>query len=322
MTYEIVNGSVLREKIKATLKKSEGASLAVAYWGGKTIKSLGMNDARNLRIICNLSHGGTNPKVIRKLLENGATIKHHPNLHAKIGYMDGFSFLGSSNMSQNGLGDTSPPAHEEANVVFDHCNADIQKRFEGLWKASKDIDEETLKKAKVAWGTTKRAHAKAQVETSKDNIINQLIANPKRMDDFGLFVVIYSPVDKKTANKIDTENKRVKADYGGDCEVYYDWPELPRDAYLLDLEETQQGEFKWHGIFRRSPDVPDKQDFQLAFKTWSASDGNDQNSKIGAGGPWRIKAAVRAAIEAKAIPEADDDGARLFLASLLAPYFR
>jgi hypothetical protein len=53
--------------------------------GGLGIEGvLGPITGRNIRIICNLDMGGTNPQVIEILINGGAVIRQHERLHAKI----------------------------------------------------------------------------------------------------------------------------------------------------------------------------------------------------------------------------------------------
>lgn len=101
-----VNGHELSLQLAVALKNAKTVRLAVAFWGRGAADKLGLQDNSVVRtqVVCNLVSGGTNPNEIRTLLSRGVDVKQLDDLHAKLGVIDDLSFLGSSNMSTNGLG--------------------------------------------------------------------------------------------------------------------------------------------------------------------------------------------------------------------------
>lgn len=315
MTFHIVDGPTLLARIKSCSAQNEMMSFAVAYWGNGVIEAMGLKKSHNLLIICNLDHGGTNPKVIRELLKMGAEVKMHPRLHAKIGYMDNLSFLGSSNMSESGFGIQKHRSHEEANILFNYVNNGIKQRFEELWCNAKEVDEECLIRAEAAWKMSRRARAKIRVQVSQKSILELLADDPNTFDDAGLMVVTYKPCKPSEKRQIDDKRKAVRLAFGGQFDAYFDWDELPKDAYLFDFEEVKTEKFVWSGIYRRSPDIPDTTGFQVAQRVVDVL-----GSKVGQGGPLKLKRAMRLASEAGKLPIANSGGTRCFPVSVIAPY--
>ena len=74
-------------------------------------------------------------------MHHGADVRMHKQVHAKNGYMDSLSFLGSSSMSRNGLSLSSSGEHEEANMVFDGCYKGIQEKFKNFWNDSNNVTQ-------------------------------------------------------------------------------------------------------------------------------------------------------------------------------------
>ncbi|MCW2276581.1 hypothetical protein GJ654_20615 [Rhodoblastus acidophilus] len=99
----ILYGANYLECIRSNLANSASNRVAVAFWGDGAIKSLGIEHPENYEIICNLTMGGTNPKEIKRLIEQGYSVRHSPRLHAKVFRFDNAAVVGSANASANGL---------------------------------------------------------------------------------------------------------------------------------------------------------------------------------------------------------------------------
>lgn len=101
MTFLV--GQALQEKVRHVLGGND-VKCAVAFWGAGAEKYFEFADPeKKVQIICNLSMGGTNPRVIRSLLKNHS-ITQSDDLHAKVYVSDLGAVIGSANMSINGLG--------------------------------------------------------------------------------------------------------------------------------------------------------------------------------------------------------------------------
>jgi hypothetical protein len=75
---------------------------AVAFWGKRSETLIDSDRRRNVKLICNLKMGGTNPNVVRKIPRD--LVKQIDTLHAKVYIGDNFAGVTSANASANGPG--------------------------------------------------------------------------------------------------------------------------------------------------------------------------------------------------------------------------
>ena len=133
----LLTGAALFETIQQTIGGSR-ALCAVAFWGsGAEQLFLGPPD-RDLRVICNLAMGGTNPHVILRLLEAGIDVRQCDALHAKVYIGTDDAVITSANASMNGLG-----LGAEAGWIETGCIIPAEAAvpwFEGLWDQSNAIE--------------------------------------------------------------------------------------------------------------------------------------------------------------------------------------
>ena len=128
--------------------------MAVAFWG-EGAEGLIRAD-RRYRLVCNLTAGGTNPQIIRELLQRSAIeMRHLPNLHAKVSVFEHGAIVSSANFSRNGLWlEGEPGGWDEAAYELsknDPSFAEVEQWFEALFSRSLLISEEVLLKAEAAW---------------------------------------------------------------------------------------------------------------------------------------------------------------------------
>ena len=126
---------------------------AVAFWGNGAAAHLGLPRAgQDLRIICNLAMGGTNPREIKRLQKFGAEVRHLERLHAKVYIGDSEMIVGSANVSANGLGFE---AGAQANWIEAATLGPLQPRtlewFNILWDVAKKVSPAALAAALLAW---------------------------------------------------------------------------------------------------------------------------------------------------------------------------
>jgi hypothetical protein len=101
---------------------SSEVRLAIAFWGDGAVKKLGIQDAEQVTIICNIRSGSCNPAEIERLSElTQITVFTHDDLHAKVYLTPHGAVVGSSNASANGLAEEGPTAEglREANLQTD-----------------------------------------------------------------------------------------------------------------------------------------------------------------------------------------------------------
>ncbi|WP_369991602.1 phospholipase D family protein [Pseudomonas xanthosomatis] len=149
------------EQFNRLLEGSESLSIAVAFWGegAQTLISKRWK-GKSLRILCNLSSGGTNPQVIQDLVElansrEGMQILTLDNLHGKVAFNESTAIVGSANLSVNGLGFEGRECsgwHEAGLLTREpEQRVDIQEWFETLWKQGEIITSQRLNAAWTNW---------------------------------------------------------------------------------------------------------------------------------------------------------------------------
>ncbi|MBE8233309.1 MAG: hypothetical protein HAW67_06190 [Endozoicomonadaceae bacterium] len=133
--------------------------IAVAYWG-QGIESV-IDDSRKYQIICNLSDGGTNPKVIEALIEkNNIEIKQLERLHAKAFITEKSAIVGSANFSKNGLGLDECEGTIEVALQTDETKPLIDW-FNKQWEAARDISNEDIVEAMTMYDVKKENYFKS-----------------------------------------------------------------------------------------------------------------------------------------------------------------
>lgn len=134
----ILTGSDLFRAVQTVLS-GRRALCAVAFWGHGSEFIVRPTNGRDVRVICNLHLGGTNPAAIKQLLEDAAEVRHNPALHAKVYIGDDTAIVCSANASVNGLGlnsVTGPKLIEVGTLV---SAVDSLAWFEELWSTSSTI---------------------------------------------------------------------------------------------------------------------------------------------------------------------------------------
>jgi hypothetical protein len=100
----LADNQILKE-LSGVLKISDGADLAIAYWGANATKTLGIDIIKGpVRILCDAYSGACNPDELSKLLQLDVDLRTRNGLHAKIVITSTSLIVGSANASANGLG--------------------------------------------------------------------------------------------------------------------------------------------------------------------------------------------------------------------------
>lgn len=133
----------------------EPIGLAVAFWGAG---AEGMLPAGGrYQVICNLSMGGTNPKVIAQLMDRSdVEVRHLPDLHAKVVVGAGGAVVSSANFSANGLGmeGATSSGWQEAGVFIPAADAEFTQVYGWFvlrWRAASPVTTEVLELATRQW---------------------------------------------------------------------------------------------------------------------------------------------------------------------------
>lgn len=107
------------------------------------------------RLICDIGMGGTNPAALKALLKKlGGNLRFIPGLHAKVYLSDKGCAIGSSNLSNNGIGFLNQALLLEAAIYLDaetDASKDAASWFETLWIRSQKVGSEEIKIAEARW---------------------------------------------------------------------------------------------------------------------------------------------------------------------------
>lgn len=271
MTHSLLDGPALDRKLKAAIKNADQVKLAVAFWGRDASNRLGLKP--KAKVICNLKSGGTNPDEIRKMLNDKIEVRQHNSLHAKIGCIGNeMSFVGSSNMSANGLGEEggATKGWEESNIVFPNLEENVEKRFDSLWNSSKKITQKCLERAEESWRKRQQANNTVAASRHKSESFRQLLENdPNWAKANNIYIVVYLTPTEEDESVLGRAAASAVDKYGSKFDVYWDWADLPKDAYLINYHMSPKGSLTFDGIYKRHPDFRDfKEDgdwFQAAY---------------------------------------------------------
>jgi hypothetical protein len=146
---EFLTGPPLHRAVEA-VAKSKHLRCAVAFWGNGAEDLIGGFERRDIKIVCNLNHIGTNPRIIGKFPR--ACVRRNDALHAKVYIGSGYTVVTSANASAGGLGfeGMNSDCWIEAGIKFRTTQAVIDW-FNRLWNVSGKISDADIEAAVKAW---------------------------------------------------------------------------------------------------------------------------------------------------------------------------
>ncbi len=322
---DFVNGPELNQRLSAVLGSAPGADFAVAFWGAGAAKALGIQNGTGMRIVCNLMSGGTNPEEIRTLRKRGADVRQLNDLHAKIGVIGNMSFVGSSNMSTNGLSAEGIDAGwREVNVVYGNVRPEIARMFGTFWEAATKINEANLEAAAAVWTTRQQGNAVVAARQGGRSLVDVLRTAPAELDALNVRMVVYDTVlDPDELAVLDNAEQNARDQYGQAFEVYWDWDSMTTDAstaYLVDYDWPARGVIARGVLYRRNTaDFPDfEQDGETFHVAYEIDD--IEGITFGAADRATIRRAFHVYVRAGATGEEEGQRAYNFPISELAPY--
>ena len=324
---DFVDGPKLSQRLATAVRDAKDVRLAVAFWGAGAAKALGIDVGvgAKFRVVCNLSSGGTNPHEIRKLRKCGVEVRQLNDLHAKIGVVGDLSFLGSSNMSTNGLsGEYTGTGWREANIVYQNARPEIVNMFDDFWRVGTEINEEDLMKAEAAWGARAKGNAIVAVGNGNPSLVDVLRSTPEHLDTLNVRMVAYDDMtDAKEIDEYNRAKKEARDRFTKSFDVFVDWKSMKKkapDAYLVDYYWTAKGRIAGGSLWRRDvqnfPDFKRKREtFNTIFKIETI-----EGATFGKEDKSTIRAALRDYVKDGHKGECDDERRYNFPISKLAPY--
>jgi len=181
---DFLSDVALSSAIHDMLATNDCLNLAVAFWGHGAERHFKKQNYEQVRIVCNLTMGGTNPGTVRKLIErfSGENVRQLDTLHAKVLIGDDQVIVSSANISTNGVGsDAETPATWREAGYRKPVTETEQKWFEEIFATSRVITEDDLAQAEETWKARARA---ANERPSKRN--NSILDYDFERSDFPL----------------------------------------------------------------------------------------------------------------------------------------
>lgn len=252
------------ERVVASIAEEEGELLAaVAFWGSGAELVLRPHPGRRIKLICNLASGATNPSVIEALQNmKGVLLKQHDRLHAKVFVGSKSALVGSANFSSNGLNleGSELSGWEEAGLLTSNpLQIDaIREWFSALWEDSSEIKNSDLAEARAKWAQRRVTRPKSSSPSSRGFTLK--ILNRSEITDRQVFVAIYGSWISEEAKKAyrTYEEQLTGQEMPRSVKlppIYENWPELPKDAQVIDLYYGSRGALRCYGVFTRTHDV-------------------------------------------------------------------
>lgn len=249
-------------KIENIFDTSKTLCIAVAFWGKGAEKIIKNWKGNNIKIICNLFSGGTNPYVIEEISKNkNIEIKHNNKLHAKVIISDNSLIIGSANISANGLGyeDTELNQWQEAGyiVTTPYDIIQCQNWFNSLWNESASCTNSDIKHARKIWERNRFYRQVNPIKNELSTLSNEVLEDK-------IYLAVYqeeaSQEAQKLFKKIKKENSKVLNDRLELLDYFDDWSDrykepLPKDAYIIPVYCSEDGEFYFNDMVKRLPSL-------------------------------------------------------------------
>lgn len=152
--FSFLSENLLSDSIKKLLMTEPTLRIATAFIGTGASQLIG-HKSTDVKIVCNLTMGGTNPHEVATLIQRFGknNIRQINNLHAKLYIGSEYAIVGSANLSNNGLG-FQPTALREAGYMFPldlSSQHDSLDWFDQLWGEAREITSKDLKDAEEKW---------------------------------------------------------------------------------------------------------------------------------------------------------------------------
>ncbi|WP_291322064.1 phospholipase D family protein [Desulfonatronospira sp.] len=232
--------------------------VAVAFLGADAERLL--SNSTGGRVICNLESGATNPAVVKTLLENRSfEVRTLSSLHAKVILSGGRVLTGSANISANGLGlESAEAARWYEAGIFSEDPTVVETAgawFRDLWQKAVSIGVEDLLAAEMRWKARRSTRPSGASPRSDTGLFAHILSNPEFVLDRPIHLAVYR---EHASVEADNAFLRWKKSEGvaedGALEFYEGWPELPNNAYLVDIHCGPKGGISSGGFYWTGPE--------------------------------------------------------------------
>ncbi|WMJ09202.1 phospholipase D family protein [Nitrosomonas sp. sh817] len=250
------------EAVRELLSEKGEKYLAVAFWGKGAEALLSEYFNHEVKMICNLTSGGTNPGVIEHIRNiPNIHVRQLDNLHAKVLIGEDSAIIGSANLSTNGLSleGSELQGWEEAGyrVSDPEQLKKISEWYSRMWDASSSISDEDIEASRQKWNQRRGLRPTNTTQTRGARKSFALTSfNPEEMEDRDIYIVI-SREDISDEARFAYQNykqnltKKSTLQKSSIPPIYEDWPQLPKSAQLIDIFYGKRGSVSCHGVYTR-----------------------------------------------------------------------
>jgi hypothetical protein len=233
----------------------------VAFWGTGALDlfcDVPKKRRKKIRIVCNLTMGGTNPRIIEDFRKKGFLVKHNPHLHSKVYWTDKGVVVGSANASANGLsleGIDQRGWLEAAFFTNRPSEIDTVGKYVGeIWAKSDQITSIDLKKAWKSWRDRRPPPPPCSGMTFVDALQRGRFTDKQQRIHISIDVV---PFTGKQRRYIDTQAGELQEQLvelkGRRVDAWMEWRDIPRKEYIVDFFLGPRGGLGFDGVWKTLP---------------------------------------------------------------------
>lgn len=254
-----VSSTEYLNEVSRLIRSGKPVSLAIAFIGVGAEELLASARAE-VRLICNLLSGGTNPdavELIRQLPH--VKVMHRPDLHAKVLVSDSEAIVGSANLSANGLGfaENCEQRLREAGVLV-HDQSQITKIdawFEETWRGASEISPADMDLARKRWRA--RSATRRVSQAAGERLLDVPVED---LDGLPIYVALYTGNASEKADRAASAQikkvarKEQRTDVAKKLSFFEGWPDLPVNAApLLCFWYSPRYALYPEGVWERAP---------------------------------------------------------------------
>ena len=216
---------------------------------------------RTVRIVCNLTMGGTNPRVIEEFIAEGIQVKHNPTLHSKVYWTDKGVVLGSANASSSGLsleGREQEGWLEAAIFSNRESETDMTHNYvNDIWCHSEEITDPILKEACKNW----RRRRPLPAPDSNLAFMSMLKEGRFSGRKYNIYIaldggVLTDPEDaEEQAEELQHQFLELQ---GRDVQPWEGWNDIPREQYIISYSRDPREGLTYMGVWKTLPGVCDR----------------------------------------------------------------
>ena len=257
--------SEITKRIRRLFGKADEICCIVAFWGrgaDELFHNVDEDIVEKTRIVCNLTSGGTNPRVIEELRNKRFRVKHNSILHSKVYWTNRGIVVGSANASANGLSleSVEQDGWLEA-AVHSNRPADVKTvraYVDEIWSASDEVTIRDLEDAKVKW---KNRRPFPLINADIDFIT--ALRNGRFSDRKNTVFVVIDVKDSNAwqddihakANELQEQYREL---HDRELDAWVGWEEIPREEYIVDFWLGPRGGLTFCKVWKTLPERCDK----------------------------------------------------------------